>query len=358
MNEFYRSNSDTLLDILIPTFNRTSYAINAIQSCLNVNDPRISIFCHSNGKDQALEEFLSDKPNVRYGYFQKNLGPIKNGQILLKNTIGKYCMILSDEDEIDKNNILNLLNYLENTNETLAVINCQVYDIDQKNIYFTPFPLNKSSITLKEILLTRPIQISYLSGYIYNTKILHKINFDYYLKESLGNSYSFLNIAHKLLEHGKQGLFHDTIILMGKRATKGGHSFEHIVEETPKNIKLNHDVVGAKARARQFFYMHKTARTINIILFAKFLLYDLELLRDALRGLMIANFESGHDDNIYEETKKALNEAINEQEYFSNWASITFYQIVKYDKISFSIPILKSIIKLVTRINNQRIKFL
>ena len=350
--------SDILLEILIPTYNRTDRAIEAIQSCLSINDSRIGIFCHSNGKDQVLEEFLSDKPNVRYGYFHKNLGPIKNGQILLKNTIGKYCMILSDEDEIDKNNILNLLNYLQHTNETLAVINCQVYDIQEKNIYFTPFPLNKSAITFKEVLLTRPTQISYLSGYIYNNKFLKEINLDSFLKESLGNSYSFINIAHKLLEHGKQGLFHETIILMGKRATKGGHSFEHIIDESTVNIKLNHDVVGAKARARQFYYMHKTARTINITLFVKFLLYDLELLRDALRGLLISNFESGHEDNLFDETKKALIEAINEQEYFSNWASLSFYYIVKYNKMSSTLPILNYIIILVKKINNQRIKFL
>ena len=350
--------SDILLEILIPTYNRTDRAIEAIQSCLSVNDSRIGIFCHSNGKDSKLELFSLKQPGVRYGYFDINQGPIKNGEKLLKNSIGRFCMILSDEDKIHSLNTKKLLDFLEAYDQKFAVVNCGILNLENNETYFTPFPLNKSAITFKEALLTRPTQISYLSGYIYNTKILHKINFDYYLKESLGNSYSFINIAHKLLEHGKQGLFHDTIILMGKRATKGGHSFEHIVEETTMNIKLNHDVVGAKARARQFFYMHKTARTINIILFAKFLLYDLELLRDALRGLMIANFESGHDDNIYEETKKALNEAIDEQEYFSNWASIAFYQIVKYDKISFSIPILKSIIKLVTRINNQRIKLL
>jgi len=358
MKEVYSSNSNILLEILIPTYNRTFHAINAIQSCISVNDPRLGVFCHSNGKDEILEDFLSDKPIVRYGYFQKNLGAIKNGEILLKNTIGRYCMLLSDEDQIDKTNILNLLNYLEYTNEVISVINCQVYDKENNNIYFTPHPLNKSAITLKEVLLTRPVQISYLSGYIFNNKILQQINLDSFLKESLGNSYAFINIAHKLLEHGKQGLFHETIILMGKRATKGGHSFEHIDDESAVNIKLNHDVVGAKARARQFYYMHKTARTINISLFGKFLFYDLEMLRDALRGLRIANFESGHDDNLYEETKKALNEAINEQEYLSDWASIAFFLIVKYDKINFSIPILNSIISLVIKLNHQRIKFL
>ena len=59
-----------VLEILIPTYNRSKSAQKAIESVLECNDERISVRCNSNGYDHALQKFCNLNDGVHFDYFE------------------------------------------------------------------------------------------------------------------------------------------------------------------------------------------------------------------------------------------------------------------------------------------------
>ena len=67
-----------VLEILVPTFNRSDAAQEAIENVLGCNDERLTVRCNSNCYDSTLEKYRNLGPRVKYDSFDKNRGAKAN----------------------------------------------------------------------------------------------------------------------------------------------------------------------------------------------------------------------------------------------------------------------------------------
>jgi len=97
-----RGDPSTLLSICIPTFNRKDFLKRCLIECIKIlpdyADIVVTDNCSSDGTHELFEnDFDSDK--VKYFCNESNIG-YKNLTKCLFNGDGKYCLLLSDEDEL------------------------------------------------------------------------------------------------------------------------------------------------------------------------------------------------------------------------------------------------------------------
>ncbi len=247
-----------LLEILIPTFNRNEGAQNAIESVLDCNDKRLTVICNSNGYEPNLEKFRNLDPRVKYDSFELNRGPHANAIKLFSSTNAKFCMILSDEDTVYKNNYKKILDFLENLEQSVNVIACSVYDSTRDNYKWKPSS-SFSEHNINHYVAISPLS-TYMSGLIFRVKPLKALDIPSLLTPTISNSYPHLDITLNLLSNGNLSFFHDKFVVKGDDIKFGGHGYSHKTKESlnktfkAKNYNLNPDVYGPKARARQFYY--------------------------------------------------------------------------------------------------------
>ena len=134
-----------LLEILIPTFNRSESAEAAIESVIDCNDQRLTVRCNSNGYEPNLEKFRNFDSRVKYDCFEYNKGPHANSKKLFNETNAKFCMLLSDEDRVNNMNYEDLLKYLQNNH--LAGAALDTFDIE-------PLPAEHPLRKLNNVTLT------------------------------------------------------------------------------------------------------------------------------------------------------------------------------------------------------------
>ncbi len=336
-----------LLEILIGTYGRPLQAIDAVKSSLSINGNRVRVHCHSNGYEEKLEFLRNLDPRLRFGNFDKNQGPIKNWKKLISESNARFCMLLSDEDKINFDYIPKLLNWLEEKEEYMSVACCAIFDETENKYYYRP-KQNIELINFQYTLFCRPIQLSYMSGYIFNVRILKLLDLDDLFNESIGNTYPHINTTHALLQYGLQGLFNHPIILKGVDQKVGGHAYEHLKNESQKeseikNRKLNPHVYGAYARARQFYYMHNQIAKIKypIFLFGR-IMYDLDLVLRFYYCIKISNLDTGQNVDYFVEISRAKVDAQLNYEFRNNFVSQYFHILFKqtiYGKITVLISL-------------------
>ncbi len=335
-----------LLEVLIGTYNRPERVLNAINSCLEINDPRLIVSCSSNGKEDKLMHLISYNERLQFSYFETNQGPNKNWGKLLKSCTANFCLLLSDEDSLNKEFVISLLDWLQE-NSKISVANCSILNEDDNSIYYQP---NKyfQFLNIKSTFLVFPEQTSYLSGYIFNNDYLRKIDLDSYLIPSSGNVYGHINIAHKLISFGNHGLFSHPVIIKGRDDKFGGHAYEHIIDSNNQfQAKLNPSVYGSYARALQFYYMHQILRKSLPDLNRMYLFfYDLDLLIGSYFGVLAGNDACGMNDDVFLEVKKATEVSKNIGEYKRSLSTLMFPYLFKTN-VTFIIRIMKRMLVLI-----------
>lgn len=260
-----------VLEILIPTFNRSHSAQEAIENVLACNDERLTVRCNSNGFEPALEKYRNSDPRVNYDSFESNRGFQENLHKLLAETNAKFCMILSDEDRIDVNKYKEILSFLENLSSSISVAICSVSYKDKPGFYWRPNQ-RFSEIDIHDCVALNPIP-TYVSGYIFRVDSLRDIDLKSFFNSSIGNVYHFSDVSLYLLPHNKLKYYHNRFVEMGPAIKYGGDGHSHKLPDSEtndiKNLDLNPSIYGPKARARQFFYrenlLHKLKDSIGYI---------------------------------------------------------------------------------------------
>lgn len=245
-----------VLEILIPTFNRSHSAQEAIENVLACNDKRLTVRCNSNGFEPALEKYRNLDPRVHYDSFESNKGFQENLYKLLAETNAKFCMILSDEDKIDTSEYKKILSFLENLSSSIKVVSCSVSHKEKTGFYWRP---NKrfSEIDIHDFVALSPIP-TYVSGYIFCVDSLRDIDLKSFFSSSIGNVYHFTDVSLYLLPHSKLKFYHDRFVEKGPEIESGGDAYAHkrpdSVTNDIENMDQNPSIYGPKPRARQFFY--------------------------------------------------------------------------------------------------------
>jgi|TARA_B100001094_G_C18193546_1_gene808957 hypothetical protein len=260
-----------LLEILIPTFNRSHSAQEAIENILACNDERLTVRCNSNGFEPALEKYRNLEPRVYYDSFESNRGFQENLHKLLAETNAKFCMILSDEDRVDVNEYKKILSFLENLSSSISVVISSISYKEKSGFYWRPNQ-RFSEIDIHDCVALNPMP-TYVSGYIFCVDALRDIDLKSFFNSSIGNVYHFTDVSLYLLPQSKLKFYHDRFVEMSPEIKYGGDGHSHKLPDLEtndaKNLDLNPTIYGPKARARQFFYrenlLHKLKDNVGYV---------------------------------------------------------------------------------------------
>lgn len=260
-----------LLEILIPTFNRSHSAQEAIENILACNDESLTVRCNSNGFEPALEKYRNLDPRVYYDSFESNRGFQENLHKLLAETNAKFCMILSDEDRIDVNEYKKILSFLENLSSSISVVISSISYKEKSGFYWRPNQ-RFSEIDIHDCVALNPMP-TYVSGYIFCVDALRDLDLKSFFNSSIGNVYHFTDVSLYLLPQSKLKFYHDRFVEMSPEIKYGGDGHSHKLPDLEtndaKNLDLNPSIYGPKARARQFFYrenlLHKLKDNVGYV---------------------------------------------------------------------------------------------
>ena len=95
-------NKTPLLSVIIPTKNRYNVLIPVLSSiCKNINDLKIEFVIQDNSSNNMqIIEFLSsfDDSRIKYFYINEDLDVVENFNNAIRNAIGKYILMIGDDD--------------------------------------------------------------------------------------------------------------------------------------------------------------------------------------------------------------------------------------------------------------------
>lgn len=151
-----------LLTIGIPSFNRPTAASDAIINLLAKDIPKdVSVLLANNGSSAPYDFNQIENPNnisFKYIRFEENLGIALNILRLLETCEAKYVLLMSDEDNLDTQNLEILTNFLKVRSPSVVLL--RNFD---KNKTFKKLKTKK----IKELS-------SYMSGIVLNLEMLAK----------------------------------------------------------------------------------------------------------------------------------------------------------------------------------------
>jgi glycosyltransferase involved in cell wall biosynthesis len=93
-----------IISIIIPSRNRQKYAINCIQSILNIKDTRIEVVVHDNSDTNELETYIEkniDDERLVYRYDSSPMSTVHNFNKSMEFANGDYICFIGDDDGIN-----------------------------------------------------------------------------------------------------------------------------------------------------------------------------------------------------------------------------------------------------------------
>lgn len=249
-----------VLEVLIPTYGRPQAAIGAIHSVLACEDPRIGVFCHSNGLEPELEAAVFQRERVRFGSFPENRGMVANFRKVLADSEAEYVLYLSDEDRLDPRLLSSFVDFLACASHSFVL--CSILENTGAN-YFSVAALQGETLSLSDLLLLFPIDPTYLSGYCFRRDLLTEDALTAAFEEHEANVYPHVMLRNAIVNEGTVGLFAPPMVRKGAEANTGGDSHAHLPLTARADataparavLPLNPRTYGESARAKQFYYL-------------------------------------------------------------------------------------------------------
>lgn len=292
------------IEVLIGTYRRPLRAIDAIKSVLQLNLDSVIVTCNSNGYEPLLEEFCKNRKNVTYTYFDTNLGASENWTHLLKNTRGEFCLLLSDEDEIDKNFFSNFIKYLSiNDNISGAIVPFR----DQNNGSIDgAIGRGLCNIVSKKYLVYRSYRIrGYMSGFVFRSKYVRTVLLNEDFPISCNNKYDVYlhcRIFRRMFDYGSVLAIDTPIVIKNIDSGYGGDAYSHLNKDKDKDKPdLNPDIYSVYSRIRQHSFQ------INLLYKEDWRMHERLLIhfRAFMNMLHTISIDKGERKFVYLEIKRA-----------------------------------------------------
>lgn len=161
---------EVLLSICIPTYNRADIVFECVKKCLELPYDEIEVVVVDDCSTDTTVQKLSVISDKRFHLYQNemNLGYTNLGECLTKGK-GKFCMLLSNEDEVIINDWESVRDQLINGTD-VAVFQCDYFDSNNK--YLTHRPQYKYKKNELETYLKVFHKFRFGAAAIYNRKIL------------------------------------------------------------------------------------------------------------------------------------------------------------------------------------------
>lgn len=193
-----KDSSNIKLSVAIPTYNGAKYirgALDSIIAQLDDIDEEVEIVISDNASTdrtpEIIREYQNKYPFVKYFRNEENLGPMKNADMCVLRSKGKYVWFCGDDDKIKKGGILYLLKILSQYNYNLSFIsvNADIYGDnwvckDKNPLGLTKDILFKSPnllfMTLKDLIGMTPTIVVNRELWITETNIRNKFTNNYW----------------------------------------------------------------------------------------------------------------------------------------------------------------------------------
>jgi len=142
-----------LLSVCIPTYNRSLILKRTLENLIKLDSNDFEIVVSDNGSTDSTQEILHNivDPRVSISRNEKNMGFVYNCINVLENSNGKYCMLLSDEDDAELGNVLKVLK--------------SFIDVDPFVVKGNHFDYYSDSV--KNSFKTFAFRFSYISGIVF-----------------------------------------------------------------------------------------------------------------------------------------------------------------------------------------------
>lgn len=150
-------NNEPKISVVIPTYNKSQYLKEAIESVLNQTYQNMEVIVVDDGSiDNTREAIKSfDDPRVIY-FFQENKGPAIARNTGIKKTNGKYVAFLDSDDLWLKEKLEKQVDFMEKNSE-IGLLGTGCYEVTDKGriIGKKIFPI-KNKILQKDLIKYNP----------------------------------------------------------------------------------------------------------------------------------------------------------------------------------------------------------
>ena len=159
-----------LLSFCIPTYNRATLVDKCVKTILSSECEDIEVVVSDNGSNDNTMEVLTKIDDSRFKYFrnEKNEGFAYNLNQVLKVASGNFCLLLSDEDEVNLESIIPMIEIIKE-NCDCSLLFGQVLSKDQISNEWKVYKSKRFKIG-DEAIVTTAFKHSYLGGIIVNRR--------------------------------------------------------------------------------------------------------------------------------------------------------------------------------------------
>lgn len=200
-NYAVNSRHEPLLEICYPTFNRIEACILNVREALKCEDSRFKIHISSNCPAPELVNAFSGNGKIKVHEFETNQGFALNVKYLLVTSYARYKLLMSDEDAIDSANLIRLLDFLDS-----PAASDSIYYLPSKDNYSlgSLVQLKGRDLNFNQVMLTHPMNPTYLSGYIFPSTKYQNLQIDTFFEGWPTNAYPFIKLRNFILQRGSQ----------------------------------------------------------------------------------------------------------------------------------------------------------
>lgn len=214
------SNSQILLSICIPTYNR-SKALEGNLKALSIQiidkelpiELIVSDNCSTDDTSSVVEKYLKNGLSINYIKNSTNLGMDGNFAQCYRKAIGKYVLVLGDDDYLIDGKLEKLLDYLKDSDYGLVHLKTDSKSTMSSEIF------NNSEVYLKNI----SYWITYITSNVVNSKYIKDYNFEKYFGTYLTIVPLYISAA---ILNKENLLIHERIFKDGiDSKSNGGYNF-------------------------------------------------------------------------------------------------------------------------------------
>ena len=129
-------NTEFLLTIAIPTYNRRNLLKRALDSIVPQLNPKVEILVSDNASDDGTDGMIAESyPMVRYIKNAENMGWDYNFLQCYREAKGKYVILLGSDDRMSEGAVDYLIGFLQNNDCDLVFMNYRFYDVTREEVY-------------------------------------------------------------------------------------------------------------------------------------------------------------------------------------------------------------------------------
>ena len=215
-----------------------------MREVLKCEDLRFKIHISSNCPAPELVHAFNGNSKVKIHEFETNQGFALNVKYLLVTSDARYKLLMSDEDTIDSAALIGLLDFLDS-----PVASDSIYYLPSKDNYSlgSLVQLKGRNLNYNQIMLTHPMNPTYLSGYIFPPAKYQNLQIDTFFEGWPTNAYPFIKLRNSILQRGSQFMILPNINLnKGVAIEHGGTTNDDLYSKACRENQFQNFIFGER----------------------------------------------------------------------------------------------------------------